>query len=130
MYETECELSSMEPSSIILILSLAVLVIFSAFFSATETAFTSLNRIRLRAKAEAGDRRAGRTLALAEDYDNLISTVLVGNNIVNILAATLSTVLFVQGLQLRNGAALSTVVMTVVVVPLWLSPTVPPSRGK
>ncbi len=106
----------MEPSSIILILSLAVLVIFSAFFSATETAFTSLNRIRLRAKAEAGDRRAGRTLALAEDYDNLISTVLVGNNIVNILAATLSTVLFVQGLKLQNGAAVSTVVMTVVVL--------------
>ena len=106
----------MEPSSIILILSLAVLVIFSAFFSATETAFTSLNRIRLRAKAEAGDRRAGRTLALAEDYDNLISTVLVGNNIVNILAATLSTVLFVQDLKLQNGAAVSTVVMTVVVL--------------
>lgn len=95
---------------------LVLLVLCSAFFSATETAFTSLNRIRLRAKAEGGDARAERTLRLAEDYDNLISTVLVGNNIVNIVAATLSTVLFVQGLKLQNGAVISTVVMTVVVL--------------
>ncbi len=106
----------MEPDSIAMICILAVLVLCSAFFSATETAFTSLNRIRMRAKADGGDLRAERVLQLSEDYDNLISTVLVGNNIVNILAATLSTVLFVQGLQLRNGAALSTVVMTVVVL--------------
>jgi len=95
---------------------LVVLVVCSAFFSATETAFTSLNRIRLKAKADGGDLRAARTLALAERYDDLISTVLVGNNIVNIAAASLATVLFVQGLKLANGAVLSTVVMTVVVL--------------
>ena len=106
----------MEPDSIAMICVLALLVLCSAFFSATETAFTSLNRIRLRAKVEGGDAQAERTLRLAEDYDNLISTVLVGNNIVNIVAATLSTVLFVQGLKLQNGAVISTVVMTVVVL--------------
>ena len=106
----------MEPDSIVLIFVLALLVLCSAFFSATETAFTSLNRIRLRAKADGGDVRAGRVLQLSENYDDLISTVLVGNNIVNISASTLCTVLFVQGLRLKNGAVLSTVVMTVVVL--------------
>ena len=107
----------MDPSSITtMIVLLVLLVIASAFFSATETAFTSLNRVRLKAKAEAGSARAARTLALAENYDDLISTVLVGNNIVNIVATTLSTLLFVQGLRLQNGALISTVVMTVVVL--------------
>lgn len=103
-------------SPITLVIILIVLVIFSAFFSATETAFTSLNQLRLKTKAENGDKRAARTLALAEDYDNLISTVLVGNNIVNISASTLATLLFVESLKLQNGALISTVVMTVVVL--------------
>ena len=106
----------MDPASITMILFLVILLILSAFFSATETAFTSLNHLRLKAKADNGDKRAQRTLLLAEDYDNLISTILVGNNIVNILATTLSTLLFVEGLKLQNGALISTVVMTVTVL--------------
>ena len=106
----------MDSASITMIVILVLLVICSAFFSATETAFTSLNHLRLRAKADGGDRRAHATLKLAENYDDLISTVLVGNNLVNIIAATLSTLLFVQGLELQNGAVISTVVMTVVVL--------------
>lgn len=101
---------------ITLAIILVILVICSAFFSATETAFTSLNQLRLKTKAENGDKRAARTLALAEDYDNLISTVLVGNNIVNISASTLATLLFVESLKLQNGALISTVVMTVVIL--------------
>ncbi len=106
----------MDPANLTMTVILIFLVICSAFFSATETAFTSLNHLRLKAKAEGGDKRAAKTLLLAEDYDNLISTILVGNNIVNIVATTLSTLLFVEGLKLQNGALISTVVMTVVVL--------------
>ena len=98
-----------------LILALIALVAFSAFFSASETAYTSLNRARLKSMANAGDRRAERALALSEDYDRLLSGILVGNNIVNILSASLATVLFVR-LVGGAGVSLSTAVMTVVVL--------------
>lgn len=74
----------MDSSSIGMIVALVLLLCASAYFSATETAFSSLNKIRLRNKAEDGNRRAAATLALAEDFDRLLSTILVGNNIVNI----------------------------------------------
>lgn len=86
----------MDSSSIGMIVALVILVICSAYFSATETAFTSLNTIRMKTWAENGDRRAARTLAMAEDYDKLLSTILIGNNIVNISASTIATVLFTK----------------------------------
>ena len=98
-----------------LILALIALVALSAFFSASETAYTSLNRARLKAMANNGSRRAERALALSEDYDRLLSGILVGNNIVNILSASLATVLFVR-LVGGAGVSLSTAVMTVVVL--------------
>lgn len=76
----------MDSSSIGIIVALVLLLCASAYFSATETAFSSLNKIRLRNKAEDGSRRAASALALAEDFDRLLSTILVGNNIVNITA--------------------------------------------
>ena len=103
-------------SNMTMIAILVVLVILSAYFSATETAFTSLNRIRLKSKADGGDRRAALTLKLVDSYDNLLSTILVGNNIVNLSASSLATVLFTEGLRLRNGAVISTVVITLVVL--------------
>ena len=81
----------MDSSSIGIIVALVLLVIASAYFSATETAFSSLNKIRLRNMADDGNRKAEATLRLAEDFDRLLSTLLVGNNIVNITAATLGT---------------------------------------
>ena len=81
----------MDSASITMIVSILLLVACSAFFSATETAFTSLNRVRMKARAESGDRRAERTLSLAEDYDRLLTTILIGNNVVNIAATTVST---------------------------------------
>ena len=87
-----------------LILYLILLVAMSAFFSASETAYTSLNRVRVKSLANAGNRRAERVLALAEKYDKLLSGILVGNNIVNILSASLATVLFVR---LIGGAGVS-----------------------
>ena len=98
-----------------LILSLIALVALSAFFSASETAYTSLNRARLKSMAASGNRRAEKALKLAEDYDRLLSGILVGNNIVNILSASLATVLFVRAIG-GAGVTVSTAVMTVVVL--------------
>ena len=98
-----------------LILALIALVAMSAFFSASETAYTSLNRARLKSMANAGDRRAQRALDLSERYDRLLSGILIGNNIVNILSASLATVLFVRAVG-DAGVPLSTAVMTVVVL--------------
>ena len=106
----------MDPQSITMIAVLFLMVAFSAYFSATATAFTSLNRIRLKSKADAGDRRAARTLALAEDYDRLLSTILIGNNIVNISASTLGTVLFTKHVGTAYGPAVSTIVLTVIIL--------------
>ncbi|MDO4865171.1 MAG: hemolysin family protein [Clostridia bacterium] len=97
------------------ILALIVLVAMSAFFSASETAYTSLNRVRLKNMAQGGSRRAAKALALAEDYDRLLSGILVGNNIVNILSASLATVLFVRLIG-GAGVSVSTAVMTIVVL--------------
>ena len=105
-----------DSSSLTMIVILILLVILSAYFSATETAFTSLNRIRLKSKADAGNRRAALALKLVDQYDNLLSTILVGNNIVNLSASSLATVLFTEGLRLQNGAVISTVVITIVVL--------------
>ena len=99
-----------------MIVILIVLVILSAYFSATETAFTSLNRIRLKSKADVGNRRAALALRLVDQYDNLLSTILVGNNIVNLSASSLATVFFTEGLRLQNGAVISTAVITIVVL--------------
>ena len=97
------------------IVSLIALVALSAFFSASETAYTSLNRTRLKSMANGGSRRAEKALKLAEDYDRLLSGILVGNNIVNILSASLATVLFVRLIG-GAGVSVSTAVMTVVVL--------------
>ena len=106
----------MDSTSITLLAAIIVLVAFSAYFSATETAFTSLNRIRLKTRADDGDRRAERVLELAEQYDRLLSTILIGNNIVNITATTLSTVLFVRLCGDQAGPTISTVALTAVIL--------------
>ena len=105
----------MDSSSIGIIVALVLLVIASAYFSATETAFSSLNKIRLRNMADDGNRKAEATLRLAEDFDRLLSTLLVGNNIVNITAATLGTLFFTK-LSPEYGATISTVVLTLVIL--------------
>ena len=99
------------------IIIMAVLVMFSAYFSATETAFSSLNRARLKAESERGDKRSAEVLKLANDFDRLLSTLLIGNNIVNIAASSIGTVMFIQLLDDPDkGASVSTIVVTVVVL--------------
>ena len=102
----------------VLLIAIIICVALSAFFSASETAFTSANRVRLKTMASNGNKRAKVALALSEDYDRLITTILIGNNIVNIAASSLATSLFL--VLLNNNANLattvSTVVMTVVIL--------------
>ena len=86
----------MNDDAISSILIIAVLLLFSAYFSATETAFSSLNRTRLRTMAEKGNSKAALALSLAEKYDQLLSSILVGNNVVNIAMSSISTLLFVR----------------------------------
>ena len=106
----------MDPSTIQIII-MVILVMMSAYFSATETAFSSLNKTRLKTLAEDGNKRAALTLKLAENYDKLISTILIGNNIVNIFLASLGTIFFIHMVTDENlGTTLSTVVITLVVL--------------
>lgn len=97
---------------------LVVLVMLSAFFSASETAFTSANCVKLKTMAQGGNKRAQIALNLAEDYDRLLSTILVGNNVVNIGASSMATGLFLALLSGNQSAAttVSTIVMTIVVL--------------
>lgn len=104
----------MESDSISLII--IVCIVMSAYFSATETAFSSLNKIRIKNMAEKGNKKAALVMKLSESYDSLLSTILIGNNIVNILSASLATVLFVKILGDEAGTSVSTAVTTVIVL--------------
>lgn len=105
----------MNPENIRNIIALAVLILMSGYFSATETAFLSCNKTRLRTMAEKGNKRAALVNKLNESYDRLLSTILIGNNIVNLTAASIGTILFVR-LYGDIGATVSTAVMTVLVL--------------
>ena len=97
------------------IFAMAVCLAMSAYFSATETAFSSLNKTRLKVLADKGNKRAALALKLVGDYDKLISTILIGNNIVNIMVASIGTLLFVE-IYGDIGATISTAVVTIVVL--------------
>lgn len=90
-------------------------IIMSGYFSATETAFSTFNRAKVKTLAERGNKKASKVLKIAENYDKLISTVLIGNNIVNITLASLGTVVFVTLIG-DAGATVSTAVITVLVL--------------
>jgi CBS domain containing-hemolysin-like protein len=104
-----------DSSSIYLILIISS-IFLSSFFSATETAFSSYNRIRMKNLSEKGHKNATLALKLSERYDVILSTILIGNNIVNILSASLATILFVSLLGQEFGATIATIVITIVVL--------------
>ena len=110
----------MDPYQIGLLVALLILIALSAYFSATETAYSSCNKIRLKSMETQGNKRATRVLRQLESYDKVISTVLVGNNIVNITMTTLATLFFVEILTSTKAAdfapTISTIVMTVLVL--------------
>ncbi len=97
------------------IIILVTLVLMSAFFSACETAYTSANRIRLKSRAENGSKKAERALYIIENYDRTLTTILIGNNIVNILTSSLATVMFIA-LFGERGTLISTAVVTITVL--------------
>lgn len=102
----------------IYVIILVVLLILSAFFSATETAFTSLNRTRLKLLADDGKKSAKKALKHADNYDRLLYTILIGNNIVNLTLATISTLLFSSIITNSESlsATLSTIISTIAVL--------------
>ena len=95
--------------------AIAVLLLMSAFFSASETAFSTVNKIRLRHEADKGNKKAARALKIAENFDKTLTTILVGNNIVNILSASLGTIIFTE-LFGQAGVGISTAVLTALVL--------------
>jgi len=99
-------------SHIITIFAIVLLIIVSAYFGATETAFTSFNHIRMKNMAAGGNKKAETVLSLAENYDRVLSTLLIGNNLVNIIIASLATVLFVDLLGEKAGTVVSVAVVT------------------
>ncbi|MBQ9014783.1 MAG: HlyC/CorC family transporter [Firmicutes bacterium] len=100
------------PGQLVLI---AILILFSAYFSATETAFTSVNRIRMKNLASDGNRKAEKVLALSEKYDKLLTTILIGNNVVNIWMTAIATSLCIW-LYGAHGATIATIAITVIVL--------------
>lgn len=100
----------------ILLVVMVFCVVMSAYFSATETAFSSLNRIRIKGMAEKGNRRAALVLRLESRYDSLLSTILIGNNIVNIAAASVATVFCVRLFGNESGPSISTAATTIVIL--------------
>lgn len=102
-----------ETLSIIIIL---VCLILSAYFSASETAFSTFNKIKVKNLADKGNKKAKLVLNISENYDTMLSTILIGNNIVNILSASLATILFIGWINDTSGPTVSTAVMTVVVL--------------
>ena len=103
-------------SSTYMLVMMLAMVVMSAFFSASETAYSSLNQIRLKSRAESGDAQARKVLALSKRYDSLLSTILIGNNIVNIALSSMGTVLFTRILGGSYGPTVSTVVITIAVL--------------
>ena len=105
----------MDEGNLSQIIIVVICVIFSAFFSATETAFSTINKVRMKNLANNGSKRAADVLRLTENYGKLISTILIGNNIVNITASSVAVVVFTKYLG-SHGASVSTAVMTIVIL--------------
>ena len=97
------------------IIIIIVLILISGFFSSTETAFSSVNKIRLRNYLKNGNKKAKKALNIIENYDNALSAILIGNNIVNIASASISTVLFTHFFG-DAGIAISTLIITILVL--------------
>jgi CBS domain containing-hemolysin-like protein len=98
------------------IIIIVICLILSAYFSASETAFSTFNKIKIKNLADKGNRKAKLVLNISENYDTMLSTILIGNNIVNILSASLATILFIGWINDTSGPTVSTLVMTLIVL--------------
>ncbi len=107
---------TVDPLTIAYVAIIVVLLACSSFFSMSETAFTSANQIRLKKLAKDGDTRAEKAVTILSDYDSFLTTILIGNNLVNIAATSIATILFVTLVGEATGSLVSTIVMTIVVL--------------
>lgn len=98
------------------IVIIVICLVMSAYFSATETAFSTLNQIRVKNMAEKGNKRAALVLRIVNDFDTMLSTILIGNNLVNILLSSVATVVFLRLLGEQTGTSVSTAFCTVIVL--------------
>ncbi|MBQ9899260.1 MAG: HlyC/CorC family transporter [Ruminococcus sp.] len=105
----------MDNSDLYKILLVLLMMIFSALFSASETAYSSVNKIRLKNYEAQGSKKAARALKLANRFDEVLTAVLIGNNIVNIATSSVSTLVFISFFG-DNGALISTIVITLLVL--------------
>lgn len=105
----------LDGNTISMIIAIVVLIAMSGMFSATETAFNTFNRVRMKNLASDGNKRATLVMELSENYDALLSTILIGNNIVNIGLTAIATVMLVAWFP-TSGAAISTAATTVLVL--------------
>lgn len=103
----------MDASGVIQLIILIVLILLSAFFSSAETAFSTVNRVRMRALEEEGNKKAKKVNLILDNYSKMISTILIGNNIVNIAASALATTLAIR-INLMVGIA--TGILTILVL--------------
>lgn len=111
----EQDLMNIDNAFWITIGAILLLLVLSGFFSGSETALTAASRGKMRTQADKGSRGAARALAITEDNERLIGSVLLGNNLVNILATSLTTALFTRMFG-ESGVALATLIMTVLVL--------------
>ena len=98
-----------------LLIIISILILCYSFFSASETSFSSLNKIKIKALANAGNKRAEKTYELTENFSKLLTTILIGNTIVNVVSASLATVLFTN-LFGAQGVTVSSIVMTLMIM--------------
>ena len=103
----------MDTDGVIQLVTILILICFSAFFSSAETALTTVNRVRMKGLADEGDKRAKTVLDVLERYGKMLSAILIGNNIVNIAASSLATTL---ALQIHLSVGIATGILTVVVL--------------
>lgn len=104
------------PKITIITIVLIVLLVCSAFFSSCEIAYASVNRIKLQKKANENSKKASAALKIVDNYTNALSTILVGNNLVNILISSIATMIAVEYLGNEKGTLISTIVVTIVVL--------------
>ena len=106
----------MEPKTLIILIILVVLVFLSAFFSSCEITYSSVNKIKLKKKISEGSKKATKAMNIVNQYSEVLSTILVGNNLVNVLASSLATVIAVEKFGEDKGSMIATIVLTIVVL--------------
>lgn len=106
----------MEPKTLIILIILVVLVFLSAFFSSCEITYSSVNKIKLKKKIAEGSKKATKAMNIVNQYSEVLSTILVGNNLVNVLASSLATVIAVEKFGEDKGSMIATIVLTIVVL--------------